>query len=42
MLVLLLFLVSCGARGDISIYDYTVINSYPHNTRYFTLSLIHI
>ncbi|WP_245730595.1 glutaminyl-peptide cyclotransferase [Pseudohongiella acticola] len=39
MLVLLLFLVSCGARGDISIYDYTVINSYPHNTRYFTQGL---
>jgi glutamine cyclotransferase len=40
MLLLLLFLASCNARSEITIYDYTVINSYPHNTRYFTQGLL--
>ena len=37
--VLVLFLASCGARGEVTIYDYTVVNSYPHNTRFFTQGL---
>lgn len=40
LLVLALFLASCGARGEVTIYDYTVINSYPHNTRFFTQGLL--
>lgn len=40
LLLLVLFLASCSARGDITIYDYTVVNSYPHNTRFFTQGLL--
>lgn len=40
LLLLLLFLASCSARGEITIYDYTVVNSYPHNTRFFTQGLL--
>lgn len=40
LLILALFLTSCGARAEITIYDYTVINKYPHNTRFFTQGLL--
>lgn len=40
LLLLALFITSCGARGEVTIYDYTVVNSYPHNTRHFTQGLL--
>jgi len=40
LLLLLLFTASYSARADIKIYDYSVVNTYPHNTRYFTQGLL--
>lgn len=40
LLLLLVFTASCSARGEVKIYDYTVVETYPHNTRYFTQGLL--
>lgn len=40
LLWLVLLIGSCGARSEVIIYDYTVVNTYPHNTRYFTQGLL--
>lgn len=40
LLLFVLFTASCGARGDITIYDFTVVNTFPHNTRHFTQGLL--